>query len=343
MKTKIIALLGALLSICCTTLKYTAPFIPAAGVAQNFMFGTNTSDNSAGIWESNSPGNIHGNRRYQMIITSQEQHFRGRKTFWDTLAGKDFTITNAAFLWADATTGQMKVSGMPSLFSMLSNSLTLPYANITGVPATSETTITVQGAMSSTVGVNAYTLSVPVQTTGIVSNIIPTLTAMSGMSITTSGESYSLTNTSPDKTVTISSTNLNVISAYPSFTLSAPSRTYNTTPGRSLSTTGTNNTFVISSTNDTRVNYTINFSIALTLLPPLTSNGFVGLDYSIDGGATWIPVSSVSEAYGVAVTLTKNSDFNLPGEIPAGARVRIYRSINTNCTITIGRQQEVNY
>lgn len=121
-------------------------------------------------------------------------------------------------------------------------------------------------------------------------------------------------------------------------TPSAPTRTFNSSPGRALSTTGTNNTFVISASNDVRVVYTINFSIALLAA---LSNGVVSLDYSTDGGANWVPISSVSQAYSVAITLTMNGDQTLVGTIPAGARVRIYRSTATNCTITLTKQQEV--
>lgn len=198
--------------------------------------------------------------------------------------------------------------------------------------------------------------------TNALPNITPTLIAGSNISITPVGESYTITstntltslspstgisvsgntitNTIPDKTVTLSSSNLNITSAYPSFTLAIPSRTFNSSPGRTLSTTGTNNTFVISSTNDSRVYYTVNFSIALALI---TSNGVVSLDYSTDGGSTWITASDVTNAYTVAVTLAGNWDNILCGEIPAGARVRIYASTVSNCTITIKKQQEITY
>lgn len=118
------------------------------------------------------------------------------------------------------------------------------------------------------------------------------------------------------------------------------SAAFNTNPGRTLSTTGSNNTFTISTTQRARVNYTINFSVALI---SVSSNGLVSLDYSLDAGSSWIPVSSVSQVYGVSI-LTTSSNNNLSGEIPANALVRIYRSANTNVTVTISSaQQEVTY
>lgn len=171
--------------------------------------------------------------------------------------------------------------------------------------------------------------------------VTQTMIAGVNMSVTTGANTFTFTNTAPDQNVTITAgTSMSVTSAYPAFTVAAQTRTFNSNPARALSTTGTNNTFVISSTNDTRVNYTINFSVSLVLT---TSNGVVSLDYSIDGGANWISVSSVSQAYLVSITLTTNGDTNLSGEIPAGARVRIYRSTATNCTVALTKQQEVTY
>lgn len=56
-----------------------------------------------------------------------------------------------------------------------------------------------------------------------------------------------------------------------------------------------------------------------------------------------IPVASVSNAYTVALTLAGNWDNVLAGEIPANALVRIYRSANSNVTVTLTKQEEVTY
>lgn len=113
--------------------------------------------------------------------------------------------------------------------------------------------------------------------------------------------------------------------------------TMNSSPGRSLSTTGTNNTFTISSARCSAVYYTINFSVALTLT---TSNGKVTLDISTDGGSTWTTLSSVSQVFGTSITITTNQDMILSAMIPANALVRINRTNNSNVTVALGSQEE---
>lgn len=120
---------------------------------------------------------------------------------------------------------------------------------------------------------------------------------------------------------------------------SALNSSFNSSPARSLSTTGSNNTFTVSATRDAYVSYTVNFSVALIAA---LSNGQVDLDYSLDNGVNWTPVSSVSQVFGVSITITTNQNMQLAGWIPAGALVRINRSQNTNVTTTLvaNKQQE---
>lgn len=212
---------------------------------------------------------------------------------------------------------------------------THPSFTVTGTEVDGSVTNEIQTLSGS--GTNTINLS-----SGGGSFVIPSgstltgITASTGISVTNGSV---ITNTIPDRTVAITGTGLNVTSSYPNFTLAVPSRTFNNVPGRALSTTGTNNTFVISSTNDSRVNYTIDFSVALIAA---LSNGVVTLDYSMDG-TNWTTISSVSQVFGVAVSITTSGNTNLSGEIPANARVRINRTNNTNCTVTLVRQQEVTY
>lgn len=111
------------------------------------------------------------------------------------------------------------------------------------------------------------------------------------------------------------------------------------TPTRTLSTTGSNNTFTISTTRNALVTYTITFAAALTLT---TSNGKVQLDHSLDGGTTWILGPSVSQVFSLSITIATSQDLTLHWLIPANALVRINRLSNTNVTITLGsNQQEV--
>lgn len=163
-----------------------------------------------------------------------------------------------------------------------------------------------------------------------------------GTGISYSSGSGVITNSAPDQTVVISSgTGISVTGAYPSFTVTntAPAQSLSfSTPTRSLSTNGTNNTFTVSASRPSIVYYTINFSAALVLT---TSNGAVDLDYSLNGGSTWVPVSTVSQVFGTSITINTSQQLVLSGVIPANALVRINRVSNTNVTISITKQQEV--
>lgn len=185
------------MSLCCTTLKYAkyaAPAVPTIGIAQNFMFGTNTGDNSAGIYETNSPTNIHPNRRYQIWVNALEQHYRGRRTFFDTTGTKNFTLPSNARLWvSDGSTGELKPCKLDTVLKYLNLNLTLPYSSITGTPAVSPSTITVQGAISSTVAGQAFTLSAPAQ-------VSQTLTGANGISISSADNTFTISSTKRQET-----------------------------------------------------------------------------------------------------------------------------------------------
>ena|ERR1700742_4222704 len=114
-------------------------------------------------------------------------------------------------------------------------------------------------------------------------------------------------------------------------------KSINASPGRSISTTGSNNTFTISTSRWAEVSYTINFSATLTLG---TSNGRVNLDYSLDGGTTWTTIASVSQVFGLSITITTNQNMVLAGIIPPNALVRINQANATTVTITTGSEQE---
>lgn len=139
------------------------------------------------------------------------------------------------------------------------------------------------------------------------------------------------TGTSGAASYTSSSNTLNV----PNYAV--PGTPSVSTPSRSLSTTGSNNTFTISASKGAFAYYSINFSVALIAA---VSSGIVDLDYSTDGGSNWTTIARASQAFGVAVSITTNQDQMVGGFIPSNALVRINRVANTNCTITITKQSE---
>lgn len=212
------------------------------------------------------------------------------------------------------------------------------YSNPSWITALAQSKVTYTGTTAQYIRGDGSLATTPL---GSVTSVGLTSTdfSVSGSPVTSSGNITANLNTSGVSAGTYNSSytvnNKGIITA-------AVNAIFNTAPARVLSTTGSNNTFTISASKNARVHYTINFAFALTLT---TSNGYVQLDYSTDGGSTWITCGSVSSVYSLSVTLTGNTDAELSGEIPANALVRLYRINNTNVTITAStsKQLEITY
>lgn len=152
---------------------------------------------------------------------------------------------------------------------------------------------------------------------------IPSYTAGTGISIT----SNVLTNTAPDKTVTITyaSGAGTVTSSYPGFTLTpyAPA-TYSVTRAINSST------FAISA-RESFVNYTIKISNTTTLGG--NSLGRVLFQYSLNGGSTWIdgPEIENQQNYTLAVTVggVNSQTSSITCFVPAAASGAIGRLVPT--------------
>lgn len=115
---------------------------------------------------------------------------------------------------------------------------------------------------------------------------------------------------------------------------SAPAPTFNNNVARTL-----NSNFTVSASQPSRLTYSLNVAWSVTALLSSASSAF--LEYSTNGGSTWITVSQASRNLGaLTLGLSGNDDLNLTGEVPAGALVRI-RTTSTNSTITYLRGQEV--
>jgi hypothetical protein len=119
------------------------------------------------------------------------------------------------------------------------------------------------------------------------------------------------------------------------YTPAAASTISNTLPTRTL-----NSNFTISSQR-ARVYYPIRIAYSITTL--LGSTGSATLQYSTNGGSSWISFPPVSNSLNLGLALTGYNDFVLSGDIPASALVRI-TTASSNATVTIRtEQQEILY
>lgn len=145
-----------------------------------------------------------------------------------------------------------------------------------------------------------------------------------------------ISNTAPDQTVTLSEgTGIGITGTYPNFTISSTATT--PTIYSNVSRPINNTTFTISNTKQSTVVYTISISCTSTLLN--SASGKVVLQYSTDGGSTWVTVDEISNTVsGVASTNIQIGSLN--GSIPANASVRMVTT-SSNSTVTYVRGQEV--
>ncbi len=113
-----------------------------------------------------------------------------------------------------------------------------------------------------------------------------------------------------------------------------PSKVFNNNVSRSL-----NSNFTISSARETLATYSINVAWNLSAL--LSGSATAFLEYSVNGGSSWIIVSQVSKSIGL-LTFAGADDLNLSGNIPANVLTRI-RTTTSNMTVTYTRGQEFYY
>jgi len=150
-----------------------------------------------------------------------------------------------------------------------------------------------------------------------------TYTAGTGISIA----SNVVTNTAPDQTITLTAGNrISITGTYPNFTIGYVEPTINTPVVRTL-----NSNFTISSTKQSIVSYTLTVIVTNPLLAG-SSTANVFLEYSTNGGTTWLLPSQngnlSSVALAVAVAITSGQTTTVNGIIPANALVRL-RTLTT--------------
>lgn len=161
------------------------------------------------------------------------------------------------------------------------------------------------------------------------------LTAGSNISIT----SNQINNTAPDQVVTLMGANNLVISGtYPNFTITQYIPSVNSGVTRAINSS----TYTISTTKQATVSYTIKISCTASI--GSSADGKLALQYSTNGGSTWIDVGEVENSSTVTLAITLNSvtvqTANITGVIPANALVKMVPTVTGGATITYIRGQE---
>ncbi len=113
------------------------------------------------------------------------------------------------------------------------------------------------------------------------------------------------------------------------------------TPSRTL-----NSSFTISTTKPATVTYSVTLQVTNPLLAG-NSTASVFLEYSTNGGTTWLPVCQAvnvsSVALAVAVAIQNSQTSVLSGYIPANALTRLRSTTSGTAAVTFISGQEVTY
>jgi len=161
--------------------------------------------------------------------------------------------------------------------------------------------------------------------------VIPQNTYTSGPGISIA--SNVISNTLPDQTVIING----ATGTYPNFTLPQPVI--------SIATRPLNTNFTPSSIRNTIVSYSVTCQVTNPLLIG-TSTATAFLEYSINGGTTWLNPSQVGNSSGVGLTvtvqLTNAQTGTLVGVIPTNALARIRTATVGTGTVTYVTGTEIN-
>lgn len=249
----------------------------------------------------------------------------------------------SSLAWSKLTGTPTTLSGYGITDGVTSSALTVALSSYATTSALTSGLAGKQNTISlTTTGTGAATLvgaSINVPTPTIPSQFNPT--AGTGISVTGTYPNNTITNTSPDQTVSLTAgTNIGITGTYPSFTISESlNPTINNAVSRTL---GTN--FTISTTRLSMVYYTVTCSATNPLLAGSSSSSS-SLQYSTNAGSTWITVSTCtnlsSVALAVAVAITQQQTTVLAGTIPANALVRITSTVTGTGSVTYVYGQEV--
>lgn len=153
-----------------------------------------------------------------------------------------------------------------------------------------------------------------------------------------------ITNSAPDQTVIINAgAGMSVTGLYPSFTITntQATPTINNNISRTL-----NSNYTISTTQLAEVSYSVTCSVTNPLLAG-TSTASAFLEYSTNGGSTWITINQTGNTSGVgiavAIAITNTQTTTLTATIPANALVRLRTTTSGTASVTYVTGQEVLY
>lgn len=267
----------------------------------------------------------------------------------DVVTALGYTPYNGAsnpngYTSSTGTVTSVSVTSANGVSGSVANAGTTPAITIT-LGTITPSSVTASGSISGSnlSGTNTGDQTNITGNAGTVTTINGRISQGTNVTITGSGTSGSpyvvnATDTNSGGTVTsvgISSSTLTVsgnVTTSGSLTVDRVAIVQNDNVARSL-----NSNYTVSSTRRARLNYSINVSWSLAAL--LSGSGSAFLEYSSNGGSTWVTVSQVSKSIGL-LTFTGADDLNLSGEIPANVLTRI-RTSSTNMVIAYTRGQEI--
>lgn len=249
---------------------------------------------------------------------------------WDMSANRTF---NVGTLTASDTVGKWKgisyapawtsITGKPSFATVATSG---SYSDLSGTP-----TIPAAQIQSDWNQVSSGALDFIKNKPAIPSS----LTAGTGISIVSSV----VNNTAPDQTVSLTAGNrISITGSYPNFTIAYIEPTIN------AATRAVNTNYTISTTKQAIVLYSLTCSATNPLLAG-SSSATAFLEYSLNAGSTWVPVTSSGNsnavALAVSIQLTNGQTGVIGGAIPANALVRIRSVVSGTGSVGSAVGQEI--
>jgi hypothetical protein len=325
----------------------------------------NFNDSTYSLYQQNSPTNFYGNRLEYMWVSRKQTHLYANTIYFDSSKYRSDTQILGKLMWVD-NNGLINYSIIDSL-KLGYNSL--PFTSTTFLTKaiadgyyyplntnpsgylTSITNSQVIGAIgyipyngtSNSLGFLTSSSLTPYQlVSNLQSNLISSSTKYPSIDAVNTGlatkqNTITVTTIGNSGNATFSGNTLNI----PNYTYTPITPTFNNNVSRSISnSTGSINQYTISTTQNSRVTYTITITWSITAL--LATSGTIFLEYSTNSGSTWNIVASPGKSINLGLVQSGTDDLSVSGDIPANALVRL-RPSNTNSSFTYVRGQEILY